>query len=49
MLIHGMIILGDPKGDHYGPVSIGSPDDRVEKECLRFGERLANLAKKLFS
>ena len=24
MLIHGMIIQGDPQGDHYGPVSIRS-------------------------
>ena len=49
MLIHGMIIQGDPKGDHYGPVSIGKPDQRVEKQCLRFGQRLANLTKKLKS
>lgn len=47
MLIHGMIIQGDPKGDHYGPVSIGKPDQRVEKECLRFGQRIAQLTKKL--
>lgn len=47
MLIHGMIIQGDTKGDHYGPVSIGRPDQRVEKECLRFGQRIAQLTKKL--
>ncbi len=47
MLIHGMIIQGDPLGDHYGPVSIGSPDARVQKECDRFGKRLANLIKKV--
>jgi NAD(P)H dehydrogenase (quinone) len=47
MLIHGMIIQGDPRGDHYGPVSIGKPDQRAEKECLRFGQRLAQLTKKL--
>jgi len=47
MLIHGMIIQGDPRGDHYGPVSIGKPDQRVEKECIRFGQRIARLAKKL--
>ena len=32
MLISGMIVQGDPKGDHYGPVSIGKPDSRVEKQ-----------------
>ena len=48
MLIHGMIVQGDPQGDHYGPVSIGKPDDRVLSQCTRRGKRLAELAKKLF-
>jgi len=43
LLIHGFIIQGDPKGSHYGPVSIGTPDDRVEKECKRFADRFSNL------
>ena len=30
MLIAGMIVRGDPQGDHYGPVSIGKPDERVK-------------------
>lgn len=47
LLIHGMIIQGDPNGDHYGPVSIGKPDKRVEDECLRFGQRIAQLTKLL--
>lgn len=47
MLIHGMIIQGDPMGDHYGSVSIGKPDDRVEKQCLRFGQRIAKLTKRI--
>lgn len=46
MLIHGMIIQGDYSGDHYGPVSIDSPDDRSTKECLRMGSRFAKLVKK---
>ena len=45
MLIHGMIIQGDPVGDHYGPVSVGRPDSRVERQCKRFGERFAKLVK----
>lgn len=48
MLIHGMIIQGDPKGDHYGPVSIGEPDERAKTQCLRYGQRTAKLVKKLF-
>lgn len=46
MLIHGMIIQGDPSGDHYGPVAIGSPDARASKQCVRFGQRFAKLVKK---
>ena len=47
MLISGMIIQGDPEGDHYGPVSIGRPDERVRRQCLRRGRRIADLTKKL--
>jgi len=47
-LIHGMIIQGDAKGDHYGPVSISAPDERAEKECVRYGERIGRLTRKLF-
>jgi NAD(P)H dehydrogenase (quinone) len=47
MLIHGMIIQGDPSGSHYGPVSIGAPDDRVKKECKRFAERFLILLNKI--
>jgi NAD(P)H dehydrogenase (quinone) len=46
MLIHGMIIQGDPLGDHYGPVAIGEPDDRSIRECTRLGSRVAKLVKK---
>jgi NAD(P)H dehydrogenase (quinone) len=47
-LIHGMIVQGDSRGDHYGPVSLGAPDERAIKECQRFAKRIAVLAKKLF-
>ncbi len=47
MLIHGMIIQGDPQGDHYGPVAIGAPDARSLKECVRMGSRVAKLVKRL--
>jgi len=49
LLIHGMIVQGDPQGDHYGPVSIGKPDDRVIKQCARRGKRIAELTLKHFS
>lgn len=47
MLIHGMIIQGDPQGDHYGPVAIGAPDARATKECLKMGSRVAKLVKRI--
>ncbi len=48
MLISGMIVQGDPIGDHYGPISIGRPDERVEKQCRRRGLRIAQITKKVF-
>lgn len=47
MLIHGMVIFGDPSGDHYGPVAIGAPDDRAGKNCLQLGRKLARMVKVL--
>jgi len=47
MLIHGMIIQGDPSGDHYGAVAINKPDSRCLQECLRQGKRVAKLIKSL--
>jgi len=49
MLISGMIVQGDPQGDHYGPVSVGKPDNRVKGQCSRRGKRIAELTKKLKS
>ena len=43
LLIHGMVIQGSPKGDHYGPVAIGEPDDRSKKLCIEYGQRIAKL------
>jgi len=47
-LIHGMIVQGDPRGDHYGPVGIGDPDSRTIEECKRLAKRTAQLAKNIF-
>jgi NAD(P)H dehydrogenase (quinone) len=47
MLIAGMVVHGDPQGDHYGPVSINKPDGRVKEQCQRRGKRIAELTKKL--
>lgn len=47
MLIHGMVVPGSAKGDHYGPVAIGDLDDRARKECRKLGRLVAELAVKL--
>jgi len=47
LLIAGCIVQGDPQGDHYGPVSIGKPDERVRRQCIRRGKRIAELTAKL--
>lgn len=47
LLIHGMIVQGDPSGDHYGAVAIGKPDDNSAKGCRRKGARVAKLLKQL--
>ncbi|MBN2483280.1 MAG: flavodoxin family protein [Candidatus Omnitrophica bacterium] len=47
LLIHGMIIQGDWQGDHYGPVALGSVDQRVEENCERFAQRFVELLNKV--
>ncbi len=48
MLIHGMIVQGEPIGDHYGPVAIGSPDERARACGTRFAKNIAALVQKLY-
>jgi NAD(P)H dehydrogenase (quinone) len=47
LLIHGMIVQGDPWGSHYGTVSIGRPNASAKKECRKLGEKVARLVKRL--
>lgn len=47
MLIHGMVVQGNPKGDHYGPVAINTPDERASEQCRVLGRRVAELAARL--
>jgi NAD(P)H dehydrogenase (quinone) len=47
LLIHGMVVQGSPKGDHYGAVAVGSVDQRASGECLKHGQVVATLARKL--
>ncbi len=47
MLIHGMVVQGNTGAGHYGVLSIGKPDDRVEKELRQVARRFIALLKKL--
>jgi len=46
-LIHGMIVQGVQKGNHYGPVSVGAPDQEVRDECVQYGNMIGELVKRL--
>jgi len=48
LLIHGMVVRGDHRFDHYGPVSIGRPDKRSLDCCEAHAKNLAALTIKLF-
>ena len=47
-LIHGMVLQGVYRGDHYGPVGVGRPDKRALESCDEYAKNLASLTKKLF-
>ena len=47
LLIHGMIVKGEPSGDHYGPIAVGPPDERSKQECAKLGRSVAELTKRL--
>ena len=48
LLIHGMVVRGDHRYDHYGPVAIGRPDKRALDCCESHAKNLAALTRKLF-
>jgi len=48
LLIHGMIVQGDHRGDHFGPAAVGKPDARALRSCDQYAAKLAALTKRLF-
>lgn len=48
LLVHGMVIQGLQHGSHYGPVSVGAPEESNIKECIRYGKQMGELTLKLF-
>lgn len=47
-MVHGMIVTGDAVLQHYGPLAIGAPDEEVHNMCIKYGQKIAVLVKKLF-
>ena len=47
LLIHGMVIQGDPHGQHYGLAVVGAPDAKEAEICREFGMRIAKLVLKI--
>jgi NAD(P)H dehydrogenase (quinone) len=47
-LVHGMIVTGDAVIQHYGPLAINEPDDEIHNMCVKYGQKIAVLTKKLF-
>ncbi|MBW2617715.1 MAG: flavodoxin family protein [Deltaproteobacteria bacterium] len=48
-LVHGMIVPGYSTGGHFGPISVGKPDEERLKVCQAFGANVARLVKRLSS
>ncbi|MGB9710527.1 MAG: flavodoxin family protein [Thermodesulfovibrio sp.] len=46
-LIHGCICLGFTRLGHYGPVSIGNPDERIEREIGEMVSKYAEVLKRI--
>lgn len=49
LLIHGMIIQGNPRGHHYGPTAVGEVGEEAEQNCRRFAARYAKLIESVVS
>jgi len=47
MLIHGMIVQGNPKDKHYGMAVVEAPDKKEEKLCRAFGRKTAELIRRI--
>ncbi len=47
MLVHGMLVQGKTRNNHYGAVAINAPDEEEKEECRQVGTRVATLAEKL--
>ena len=46
-LVHGMIVPGFTTGGHYGPLSVGTPNNERKRICQNFGSKVAKLVLKI--
>ncbi len=46
-LIHGCLCLGFTRLGHYGPVSIGKPDERIEREIEEMVNKYADVLNRI--
>lgn len=46
-LIHGCVVQGLTRAGHFGPVSIGALDGRIEKEVQVLGETFCGLLNRI--
>jgi hypothetical protein len=44
-----MVIKGVVEGSHYGPVAVGTFDDKAKKDCQNYARELSQLLKSLKS
>jgi len=47
MLIHGMIVQGNPNDKHYGIAVVEAPGKKEERLCKTFGRRTAELIRRI--
>ena len=48
MMVHGMLIIGQDKGDHYGPVGVGKPSETSYNSGKNYGLLIAKHVKRYF-
>ncbi len=49
LMVHGMLIVGADKGDHFGPVGVGTPDDVSFRSGNNYGKLMAKQIKRYMS
>lgn len=48
MMVHGMLITGADKGDHYGPVGVGKPNETSYNSGKNYGLLIARHVKRFY-